>query len=209
MKLNVMCHVKVYSARLGDFFHQLLQCFPWCFISIWDTFTPKHRSSSQEERKNAGALLSEIEMWPSHSIQRLAGHIWSTACSSCSHNSGKTQTYWRWSKGGSWRWSKVWKTYSIKKDWRSWISSPWRKEGSGAPHHSILALKGQIQRGRRLSLHKEPHGEDEEQRVQDAPSEVSWYKKEIFYSESNQPLEQPLKGYGGVPITGGFQDLIG
>ncbi|KAK4806817.1 hypothetical protein QYF61_005613 [Mycteria americana] len=34
------------------------------------------------------------------------------------------------------------------------------KRRLGGPHHSIPVLKGWPQRGRRLSLHKEPHGED-------------------------------------------------
>ncbi|GAB0183575.1 hypothetical protein GRJ2_000822800 [Grus japonensis] len=34
------------------------------------------------------------------------------------------------------------------------------RDGSGGPHHSIPVLKGWLQRGQRLSLHKEPHGED-------------------------------------------------
>ncbi|KAK4811368.1 hypothetical protein QYF61_027597 [Mycteria americana] len=35
-----------------------------------------------------------------------------------------------------------------------------KRRFKGGPHHSIPVLKGQLQRGRRLSLHKEPHGED-------------------------------------------------
>ncbi|KAK4833026.1 LOW QUALITY PROTEIN: hypothetical protein QYF61_027408 [Mycteria americana] len=54
------------------------------------------------------------------------------------------------------------------------------------------------------------HGEDKGQWVQVAPGEVSSrHKKYIFYSENNQSLEQPLQGCGGVPVTGGFQDVIG
>ncbi|KAK4832631.1 hypothetical protein QYF61_024612 [Mycteria americana] len=34
------------------------------------------------------------------------------------------------------------------------------EKAQGVPHHSIPVLKGQLQRGQRLSLHKEPHGED-------------------------------------------------
>ncbi|KAK4831003.1 hypothetical protein QYF61_014574, partial [Mycteria americana] len=42
--------------------------------------------------------------------------------------------------------------------------------------------------------------------------EKSWrcrYKKEIFYAENNQSLQQPPQGCGGVSITGGFQDATG
>lgn len=43
-----------------------------------------------------------------------------------------------------------------------------------------------------------------------APGEVSsHYKREIFYSENNQPLEQPSQGCGGVSVNGVFQDVIG
>ena len=45
------------------------------------------------------------------------------------------------------------------------------EKAQGGPHHSIPVLKGWLQRGRRLSLHKEPHGEDKGQRVQVAPGE--------------------------------------
>ncbi|KAK4829087.1 LOW QUALITY PROTEIN: hypothetical protein QYF61_002038 [Mycteria americana] len=68
-----------------------------------------------------------------------------------------------------------------------------------------LVLKGQLQRGQRCSLHKEPHGEDKGQRVQVAPGDY----KEIFYSENNQSLKQPPQGCGGVSITGGFKDVLG
>lgn len=45
---------------------------------------------------------------------------------------------------------------------------------------STTVLKGQVQRGWRLSLHKEPHGQDQGQKIQTAPVEVSSrHKKEI------------------------------
>lgn len=48
------------------------------------------------------------------------------------------------------------------------------------------------------------------EQVQVAPGEVSSRNmKEIFYSESNHSLEQSHQGCGRVPITGGFQDVIG
>jgi len=34
-------------------------------------------------------------------------------------------------------------------------------------------------------------------------------ERTYFYSESNQSLEQPPQGRGGVPITGGLQDAMG
>lgn len=42
--------------------------------------------------------------------------------------------------------------------------------------------------------------------------EKSWRsqcKKEIFYAENNQLLQQTPQGCGGVSFTGGFQDVIG
>ena len=43
-----------------------------------------------------------------------------------------------------------------------------------------------------------------------APGEVSpHYKRENFYSENNQSLEQPPQGHGTVPIARGFQDATG
>lgn len=43
-------------------------------------------------------------------------------------------------------------------------------------------------------------------------SENSWrcpHKKEVFYAENNQTLQQPPQGCDGVSITGGFQDATG
>ncbi|PKU48038.1 hypothetical protein llap_1669 [Limosa lapponica baueri] len=58
------------------------------------------------------------------------------------------------------------------------------------------------------SLRKEPCGEDKGQWLQVAPGEVSsQYKKELFYNENNQSLEQPPQGRGKVPSTGGAQDV--
>lgn len=50
--------------------------FPWCFMSIWVTFSSRNRSSNQEERRNARALLAEIETWSSHSTEHLSDHTW-------------------------------------------------------------------------------------------------------------------------------------
>lgn len=36
----------------------------------------------------------------------------------------------------------------------------------------------------------------------------SWYKKEIFYSENIQLLEQPPQWHSGIPIAGGFSDKV-
>lgn len=47
-----------------------------------------------------------------------------------------------------------------------------RAAGSGGSRHSILAVKGQLQR-QRLSLHKKPHTKDKGQQVQVAPGDVS------------------------------------
>lgn len=61
-----------------------------------------------------------------------------------------------------------------------------------------------------LSIHKKPHGEDKGLQEGVAPGKaLSWQKKEIFYSEKKHSLEQHLQGCGRIPITGGFQDVIG
>ena len=49
----------------------------------------------------------------------------------------------------------------------------WRREGLGGPRCNSLVLKGQLQRGGRLSLHKEPRGEDKGQWVRVALGKVS------------------------------------
>ncbi|KAK4817764.1 hypothetical protein QYF61_026987 [Mycteria americana] len=47
---------------------------------------------------------------------------------------------------------------------------------------------------------------DKKTRVQVALEEVSpHHKKEVFYSENNHSLAQPLQGCGGVPMAGGFR----
>ena len=48
----------------------------------------------------------------------------------------------------------------------------YNQKGLGRPH-SFPVDKGQLQRGQRLSLHKELHGEDKGQQVQVAPAVVS------------------------------------
>jgi len=71
-------------------------------------------------------------------------------------------------------------------------------------------LQEHLQRQQKCSLHQLPHGEDKWQWVQGASGEVSsQYKKDIFYSENNQSLEQSPQGCDRVPITGGFQDAAG
>jgi len=83
----------------------------------------------------------------------------------------------------------------------------WRLKGASA---SYLALEGLLQRGQRMSLHSETHGEDKGQWIQAAPGQApSWYQHKIFQSENSQWLEQPPQGCGGISITGGFQDVIG
>lgn len=75
------------------------------------------------------------------------------------------------------------------------------------PYHSIPALKGLLQGEWRLSLLKEPHGEDKEQRLQGATGKVrSPHKKEIPWSETHLPLGQLPCGCGGDPIAAGFWD---
>lgn len=46
------------------------------------------------------------------------------------------------------------------------------EEKAQGHHHSILVLKGWLQKGWKPSLHKEPQGEDKGQQVQTAPREV-------------------------------------
>jgi len=90
------------------------------------------------------------------------------------------------------------------------LFSPWRREGSEGPHCNIPVLKGQLQTGWKLSLHKGPHGEDKRQWVKVVLGEVSsQYKKEIIFSKNNHSSEQTPQGHCGVPITGGFQYVTG
>lgn len=45
--------------------------------------------------------------------------------------------------------------------------------------------------------------------IQATPGEVLLLStKDIFDSEKNQSLEQPHKGCGRLPITGGFQEVL-
>lgn len=82
--------------------------------------------------------------------------------------------------------------------------SPWRRL-RGGPHHSIPIVK-QLQRGWRLSLHKE----------RTRGNRCKWYRerfhldrRDFFFSENNQSLKQPPQGCGKVSITRGFQDVVG
>ena len=50
---------------------------------------------------------------------------------------------------------------------------PGEEKAQGGSHHSIPVFKGQLQRGRRLFRHKEPHEEDKGQWVQVALGEIS------------------------------------
>lgn len=80
----------------------------------------------------------------------------------------------------------------------------------GCACRQAAGLREQLQRGRRLSLHKEPQEEVKGQPIQFAPREVSSQcKKEMFYGENNHSLEQPPQGHRRVHITGGFQDATG
>ena len=84
---------------------------------------------------------------------------------------------------------------------------PGEETARQGPHHSIPVLEGQLQRGWRLPLAKEPHGKDKGHQVQVGRGEVSSrYQKEIGNHHS---LEQPPRRDGGVPITGGFEDAVG
>lgn len=77
---------------------------------------------------------------------------------------------------------------------------PAEDQAQEEPHHFILVLKRQLQRGQRPSIHKKPHGESKWQSVPVALGKASSsYKKESFYSENSKSLEQPPQGYGGVP----------
>jgi len=76
---------------------------------------------------------------------------------------------------------------------------PGEEKAQGGPHYSIPVLKGKLQRGWRIPLHKEPHGEYKKQSVQVTPGVVSsLYNKDVFYSAKNHTLEQSLQGIGGA-----------
>lgn len=89
------------------------------------------------------------------------------------------------------RWSPPgWRSCPLRRDWRGWSCSPWRREDSGGTSSSCSSIKGLLQRGQRLCLSKEPHGEGKGQCVQVVLGEVSsQYNKVIFYSEKNHSLE--------------------
>ena len=73
------------------------------------------------------------------------------------------------------------------------------------PYHSIPVLKGWLQRGWKLS----PHKEKTRQQVQVAPKRFHLDIRNFFHSENKQSLEPPHQGCGGVPVAGGFQDGAG
>lgn len=69
-----------------------------------------------------------------------------------------------------------------------------------------VCILEQLQRGWRLTLHKEPYGEDKNQWVQVARGQVlSRYKKYFFkLTVINQLWEEPPQGCGRIPVTGGL-----
>jgi len=46
---------------------------------------------------------------------------------------------------------------------------PGEEKAQGEPHYSMSVLKAQLQRGQKISLHQEPHGEHKGQQVQVSP----------------------------------------
>jgi len=66
-----------------------------------------------------------------------------------------------------------------KSIWTEGVRSllPAEEKAQADAHHSIPVLKGWIQRGQRLALHKEPHGEDKGQWVK-----VAVNKRKSFFS---------------------------
>lgn len=79
---------------------------------------------------------------------------------------------------------------------------PWRR--CGEAQHTVPVLKGQLQRGRAPSLHKQPPGEDKGRRVQAALGEGLAPRTTFFHSKNNCSPEEPPLGRGRVPIAGGF-----
>lgn len=85
-------------------------------------------------------------------------------------------------------------------------SHPREDEALLRSHCDVLVYKRQLQRRQRLSLHKEPHGEDKGRWALDVLAEAtSWYEKGIFYTENYQSLPQPPWKHSRIHISGGFQ----
>ena len=83
------------------------------WVSWWTTnWTRVSSALLQQWRQNsswaasAAALLAQIEMWSSHSIQSLSSCTWNTVSSSSPHNSRKKKTGRSRSKRGTGRWPK-------------------------------------------------------------------------------------------------------
>ena len=58
----------------------------------------------------------------------LVRQIWSTGCSAGLPSTTETQTYWRQSSEGPWRWLRDRSTSFMRKGWESWDRSAWRRE---------------------------------------------------------------------------------
>jgi len=54
-----------------------------------------------------------------------------------------------------------------------WLDLSFLEKTQREPYYSIPVVKGWVKRGQRLSLHKEPQGEDKGQQVQVALGEIS------------------------------------
>lgn len=152
-----------------------------------------------------------------HLTQPLSGCIWSTGYSSGPYCSRRMQADWRGSKesyednqrpGEPALRGKTKRSYSSSPSRRD-ITSPWRKEGSGARYYSIPTFKRWMKNRWRLFLHKETHGKGKRQQVQVALGEVPpQHKKVIFQSDNSWSLEQPPQGCDGLPTAGSFQDTV-
>lgn len=115
-------------------------------------------------------------MCSSHSTQCLSGCTWSAVSSSGPHYSKRH----RQTEEGL---KEVRKDYQRAEELPLWgnlegVFPPWRR---GGPHHSTLILKGWLQRGCGLSLHKESHRQGKGQGLQVAQEVLSWYKKKNIY----------------------------
>lgn len=105
------------------------------------------------------------------------------------------------------RWSMGLRNWPVRKTKRIMSFSPGAEKAQKGPHHGIPVLTTE-----RMEVLFSQGAVWEKMRgncIQATPGEVLLLStKDIFDSEKNQSLEQPHKGCGRLPITGGFQEVL-
>lgn len=135
----------------------------------------------------------------SHSAQWLSGNTWNTFLSFGLSYKKKLCTGLKGSRKEPQRWSRDWEAGHTRKGRENWVYSALRKEDLGKTLPPVF--KGWLERRWRLTFYKESCGKDEDNEYISPEEMLIGCKRNIFYTENNQPLES-LQGSGKFPNVG-------